>query len=298
MTPPWRPEQGDDAVLAEQLTESCTIHGEGPVWDEVAGVLRWVDMLAGDVITMSADGYISRLHVGSVAAALRPRAAGGLVVATERAFALLDPAGAIESVVPAFTDPGARLNDGGVDRQGRFFCGSMDFDMSKPRGVLYRFDPDQQVTNVLTGITVSNGIGWSLDGELMYYIDSVTKQIDVFDYDAATGTPSERRQHVNVEVEVEGNVPDGMALDAEGGIWVAIYGEHQVRRYDADGKLDAVIELPVDQVTACAFGGADLDKLYITTSRQDLPDDAEPAAGALFHVRPGVRGISTGTFAG
>ncbi len=285
-------------MLAEQFTESCTVLGEGPVWDEVAGLLRWVDMLAGDILMMSAAGEITRQHVGSVAAALRPRAAGGLVVATERGFSLLDANGRVTVETEAFADPGARMNDGGVDRQGRFFCGSMDFDMSRPRGALYRLEPDLTVSSVLTGITISNGIGWSLDGTRMYYIDSVTRRIDVFDYDPVTGTPTQRRQHVRVDVAVAGNVPDGMALDAEGGVWVAIYGGRVVRRYDSAGRLDAVVELPVDQVTACAFGGADLDELFITTARQDLPDDAEPAAGALFHVRPGVRGIPTGTFAG
>jgi sugar lactone lactonase YvrE len=284
-------------MRAKQLTPSCTIHGEGPVWDEVGGVLRWVDMLAGDVLTMSGAGEITRQHVGSVAAALRPRAGGGMVVAVERGFTLVEADGQIGASVGAFTDPGARMNDGGVDRQGRFVCGSMDFDMSDPRAVLYRLAADLEVSSVLTGITVSNGIGWSLDGERMYYIDSVTRQVDVFDYDTVTGTPSQRRLLAQVEVAPEA-VPDGMALDAEDGIWVAIYGGHAVRRYWQDGTLDAVIELPVDQVTACAFGGPELDELYITTSRQDLPDDAEPAAGAMFHLRPGVRGIPTGTFAG
>jgi sugar lactone lactonase YvrE len=125
----------------------------------------------------------------------------------------------------------------------------------------------------------------------------VTRQVDVYDYDTGTGTPSQRRLLAQVEVAGEA-VPDGMALDAEEGIWVAIYGGHAVRRYRQDGTLDAVVELPVDQVTACTFGGPELDELYMTTSRQDLPDDAEPAAGALFHVRPGVRGIPAGTFAG
>jgi len=280
------------------LTVPCATHGEGPVWDEVADQLRWVDMMAGDVLTLTATGAITRQHVGSVAAALRPRAGGGLVVATERGFALLDPDGNVSVEVPAFADPRARMNDGGVDRQGRFFCGSMDFDMSDPLGVLYRLDPDLAVGIILTGVTVSNGIAWTRDGARMYYIDSATRRVDVFDYDVTTVIPSQRRQHVLVEVKAETNVPDGMALDADGGVWVAIYGGSEVRRYDADGKLDAVVELPVGQVTACAFGGDQLADLFITTSRQDLPADAEPAAGALFSVRPGVLGLPTGTFAG
>jgi sugar lactone lactonase YvrE len=283
-------------VRAEQLTQVCTTHGEGPVWDEVAGLLRWVDMLAGDVLTMTGAGEITRQHVSDVAAAVRPRAGGGLVVATERGFTLLDAGGAVSAEVPAFSDPGARMNDGGVDRQGRFFCGSMARDESDPRAVLYRLDADLEVTAVLAGITVSNGIGWSLDGERMYYIDSATPQVDIFDYDTASGLPSRRRRHIRAQIET--GVPDGMALDTEEGVWVAIYGGCAVHRYDTGGALDAVIELPVGQVTACAFGGPGMDELFITTSRQDLPGDAEPAAGSLFHVRPGVRGLPAGVFAG
>jgi sugar lactone lactonase YvrE len=141
-----RADQGEDAMRAEQLTPSCTIHGEGPVWDDVAGALRWVDMLAGDVLTMSPAGEITRQHVGSVAAALRPRAGGGMVVAIERGFTLVEADGQIGASVGAFTDPGARMNDGGVDRQGRFVCGSMDFDMSDPRAALYRLTADLEVS--------------------------------------------------------------------------------------------------------------------------------------------------------
>lgn len=280
---------------AEQVTPVCATHGEGPVWDENAGLLRWVDMLAGDILALTAAG-VDRLHVAGVAAALRPRAGGGLVVATERGFALVDSGGGIGPEVAAFTDPGARMNDGGADRQGRFLCGSMDFAMAEPRGALYRLDPDLQVTAVLDGVTVSNGICWTADGEQMYYIDSMTRQVDVFDYDTASGRPSGRRAHA--VVDVHGAIPDGMALDAEGGIWVAIYGGSAVHRYDPAGRLDAIVGLPVSQVTACAFGGPALDELFITTSGQDLPAGAEPAAGALFRLRPGVTGLSAGVFAG
>jgi sugar lactone lactonase YvrE len=285
-------------MRAEQLTPSCATHGEGPVWDAGAQALRWVDMLAGDLLTMNRAGQISRLHVGTVAAAMRPRAAGGLVVATERGFSLLDQDGQVETEIGAFSDPAARMNDGGVDRQGRFLCGSMDYGESEPRAALYRLDPDQQVSPVLTGVTISNGIAWSPDGDRMYYIDSATRQVDVFDYDTATGEPRERRPHALVQTDHDASVPDGLALDAEGGVWVAVYGEHAVRRYDQDGELDMVVELPVEHVTACTFGGEDLDELFITTSRQELPPEADTVAGAVFHTRPGVRGVPTGTFAG
>jgi sugar lactone lactonase YvrE len=285
-------------MQAEQLTDAVTTHGEGPVWDEVTGQLRWVDMLAGDVLTMAADGAVTRRNVGQVAAAVRARADGGLVVGTERGFALLDADGQAEAEISAFADPGSRMNDGGVDRQGRFFCGSMDYGEVDPRAALYRLGTGRDVSAVLTGVTVSNGIAWTMAGDRMYYIDSVTRQVDVFDYDVATGTPAGRRPHVVIEVEQEGSVPDGLALDAEDGVWVAIHGERVVRRYNSGGALDAVIEVAADKVTACAFGGPDLSDLYITTSRQNLPAGTQPAAGALFRVRPGVRGIPAGTFAG
>lgn len=282
-------------MKAEQLTAACATHGEGPVWDAAAGRLRWVDMLRGDVLTRAPDGTIERLHVGSVAAAVRPRAAGGLVVAVERGFAVLDRDGQPVREATAFDDPGYRMNDGGTDRQGRFFCGSMAYDMGDPHGALYRYDADGTIAAVLTGVTVSNGVAWSPDGGSMYYIDSVTQRVDVFDYDTASGTPGRRRPLARVDPER--GMPDGLALDDEGGLWVALWHGAAVHRYGPDGRLDAVVELPVELVTACAFGGPAMDQLYITTSREGLAA-ADPAAGALFAVRPGVRGLPCTSFAG
>jgi sugar lactone lactonase YvrE len=283
-------------VQAEQLTGPCATHGEGPVWDQAAGSLRWVDMLRGDVLTMSLAGTIDRLHVGDIAAAVRPRAGGGLVVAVERGFVLIEPDGRIGRERVAFTDPECRMNDGGADRQGRFFCGSMAYDMTAPRAALYRYAPDGEISIILSHVVVSNGIGWSLDGERMFYIDSATQQVDVFDYDTVSGTPRHRRPHIRVDADA--GMPDGMTLDEEGGIWVALWGGRAVHRYRPDGKLDAVVELPVDLVTSCAFGGRDLSELFITTSRVGLSPDAQPAAGALFRISPGVRGLPCGLFAG
>jgi len=284
-------------VKTEQLTEACATHGEGPIWDEAAGVLRWVDMLNGDVLTMTSTGTIERLHVAKVAAAIRPRAQGGLVVAVERGFLLIGVDGEIGPEHPAFTDSGCRMNDGGVDRQGRFFCGSMAHDMVEPCGALYRFGSAGEIATVLEAVTISNGIAWSADGERMFYVDSATQRVDLFDYDTAEGMPRDRRPLVQVSRET--GLPDGIALDTEGGIWVALWRGHAVHRYRADdGQLDAVVELPVDLVTACAFGGPDRDQLYITTSRVDLGPNAHPAAGAVFLAHPGVRGLPLGTFAG
>jgi sugar lactone lactonase YvrE len=140
-------------MRADQLTAACATHGEGPVWDAAAGRLRWVDMLSGDVLTLDETGAISRTHVGEMATALRPRTRGGLVVAVERGFAVLDSSGATVREDTAFDDPACRMNDGGADRQGRFLCGSMDYAMTEPRAALYRYDPDGTVSTVLTGGT-------------------------------------------------------------------------------------------------------------------------------------------------
>lgn len=285
-------------IAVEQVTESCTHHGEGPVWDVDASVLRWVDMLAGDVLTFDpASGEVARMHVGEVAAALRPRAEGGLVIANERGFCLLDrdetrPRQAAE----AWTDPDVRMNDGGCDPQGRFYCGSMAYDASPGRGALYRFDLDGSVSQVLDGVTISNGIAWSRDGTHVYYIDSPTQRVDVFDFEPGAGTFENRRPVV--EVDPDDGLPDGMTLDAEGGLWVAIFNGGAVRHYTPDGRLDAVVDLGPRRVTACTFGGVDLGDLYITTSREGLTPDEQPTAGALFRCRPGVQGLPALTYAG
>ena len=283
-------------VKAEQLTDVCTYHGEGPIWDAPAGVLRWVDMLNGDILQLTPAGTGSRRHVGTIAAAMRVRAGGGLVVAVEHGFVLIGPDGQAAPEQTAFTDPACRMNEGGVDRQGRFLCGSMAYDETSPRGAVFRYDPGGAISPVFGDVTISNGIAWSADGEQMFYIDTPTQRVDVFDYDPATGLPSGRRPLVHVDPGL--GVPDGMALDAEGGMWVAINGGNAVHRYTAAGRLDAVVEVPPSQVTSCAFGGEDLNVLYLTTSRKDLPPGAEPEAGAIFHVTPGVRGLPLGTFAG
>jgi sugar lactone lactonase YvrE len=291
----------------EQITPSCTAHGEGPIWDAAVGVVRWVDMLNGELLAMQpgehGDSTVSRRRVCDVAAAMRPRARGGLVVAIERGFALLDdpddtasPAGALHPLGELWSDPTIRMNEGGCDPQGRFYCGSMDLDLAPGRGTLYRLDPDLSVSTVLEGVSISNGLAWSLDGTEVYYVDSPTQCVHVYRFDAETGTFHDRRTAVSIDAAV--GTPDGITVDSEGGIWVALWDGAAVHRYLPDGRLDHVVEVPATRVTACTFGGPALDELYITTSRGGIPDDEQPAAGALFRARPGVRGVPLATFAG
>jgi sugar lactone lactonase YvrE len=288
-------------MRAEQITAPVTYHGEGPVWSpswlEGPG-LRLVDMLAGDVLSLRPDGRVDRRPVGSrIAAVVRPRRGGGAVIGVERGFVLEEPDGTLTVLPALWTDAGIRMNEGGCDPQGRFLCGSMAYDQATGAGAVYRLDPDLSVHVVLEGVTVSNGLDWSPDGTLAYYDDTPTHRVSVFDHDPGEGLGA-RRTFVDVVHEGEPGNPDGLTVDAEGGVWTALYGAGVVHRYTPEGVLDAVVEVGASQVTACAFGGPDLGELFVTTSREDLADDEEPSAGSVFRVVPGVRGKPVLDFAG
>ena len=279
---------------AERLTGRISYHGEGPVWSPQWGGLRLVDMFAGDVLSLDADGAVTRRHVGKVAAALRPRASGGAVIAVERGFVLEDADGGLTPLDDLWSGDDVRMNEGGCDPEGRFYCGSMAYDQTSGAGSLYRLDPDGTVTVVLEDVTVSNGLEWSPDGRLAYYNDTATHRISVFDNDPVAGL-TDRRTFVDLGEDLS---PDGLTVDAEGGVWTALYDGGAVRRYAPDGTLDAVVEVPTPKVTACTFAGPDLDELVITTSWEGLGPDEEPLAGSLFRAFPGVAGRPAREFAG
>jgi sugar lactone lactonase YvrE len=282
-------------MRAERLTGVVADHGEGPFWDAAGGRLLMVDMLRGDVLALSETSGVERHHVGTVAAAIRARSGGGFVVAVEDGFVLLDEGFAPQgSPVTAFTDPSVRMNDGGCDPQGRFLCGTMAYDAEPGRGDLFRLAPDGSVDIALHGTTISNGLEWSADGTRAFFSDTGVGRVDVFDL-GPDGAFVDRRPFAAFD-DVPGG-PDGLALDEEGGVWVAMWGGSAIRHYDADGALVDVVELPVRNVTACAFGGADRSRLHITTSRHGL-DDPEPEAGSVFVVEAGVRGAVPRLFAG
>ena len=281
-------------MRAVQVTDAVAYHAEGPVWSAGWGGLRWVDMLAGDVLSLESDGTVRRSHVGTVAAALRPRRGGGAVIAVERGFALQDADGTRTDLDPVWDDRSIRMNEGGCDPDGRFWCGSVAYDQRTGAAALYRLDADHSVRRVLDGVTISNGLDWSPDGSLAYYDDTATHRIDVFDYDARTGLTG-RRPFV---VLTDGDHPDGLTVDAEGGVWVALNGSGVVHRYTPAGVLDEVVELPTAQVTACTFGGPDLDQLFITTSREGMGPDDDPIAGSLFRADVGVPGLPVREFGG
>jgi len=283
----------------EVVTAADAELGESPVWDGRSGRLAWVDITAKHLHLTDPDSGATEtidvpLHVGAVA----PRAAGGFVAALQDGFWVVGdgPARRIAAIPEA--RPGLRFNDGKCDPAGRFWAGTMAYDEAPGAGALYRFDLDGQVRLVLDGVTISNGLAWSLDGRTMHYIDTPTQRLDAFAYDAVTGAIGDRR--AEIQIPPEAGAPDGMTIDADGGLWIALWGGAAVHRY-LDGRLERVIELPVSQPTSCCFGGEGLDELYITSATQGLSAGqlrAEPLAGALFRIRPGVRGLGPAVFAG
>ena len=192
-----------------------------------------------------------------------------------------------------------RMNDGKVDPSGRFWAGSMATDEHAGAGTLYRLDPDRSVTPMLDGLTISNGLDWSDDRRTMYYIDTGTGRVDRFAYDDVEGAISDRQPLVTIAAA--DGFPDGMTLDAEGFLWVALFDGWGVNRYAPDGRLDRRIELPAQQVTSVTFGGPDYAELYITTGQEGFPPGGrpdQPHAGGVFRCDPGVRGRPANRFLG
>jgi sugar lactone lactonase YvrE len=271
--------------------------GEGPIWDARAGELLWVDIMAGIVHRLDPATSADRaLDAGQPVGAVVPRASGGYALALRDGYAVADDAG-VRLVAPV--DEGRRdlrMNDGACDSAGRFWAGTMHLDEVHGAGALYRLDADGAVETMLAGVTISNGIGWSPDDTRMYYVDTPTRGLDAFDFDAAEGAISNRRRIATVD-ESDG-FPDGLAVDAEGCIWVALWEGWAVRRYSPGGELLAVVDVPAARVTKPAFGGPGLDRLYVTTAAPDAADHAQPHAGGVFSADPGVRGLPPGTYAG
>lgn len=272
-----------------QFTESIAYHGEGPCWFERPGHLRFVDMLAGDVLTVTEDGVQRAATGSSVVSVVRPRQGPGAVVALESGIGLAasDDLTDVTPFATLFEDPAVRTNEGACDPLGRFWIGTMRYDQAQGGAVMYRVDPDGTVSTHLTDLTISNGLIWTPDGTRAFYADTPTCRIDVFDF--VDGELRNRRPFVQVSGE-EGK-PDGLTLDAEGGVWAAMNGGGRVHRFDADGSLSEVVEVPVSQPTAVTFGGEGLGRLFVTTSRENLAGDEEPRAGAVFVADPGVSGV-------
>jgi sugar lactone lactonase YvrE len=291
-----------ESQQAELLVDARASLGEGPVWDDREGCLWWVDIYGETVHrTDPATGREDVLPIGRMPGAMGLRESGGLVAAVRDGFGFLDPeTRKFEIVAPVDADdPTMRMNDGKVDPFGRFWAGTTDMDHRPGLGTLYRLDPDLRTNPVLRDVTISNGLDWSLDNRTMYFIDTPTRRVDAFTFDPAGGTIADRRPAVAIR-EGAGS-PDGMTLDVEGFLWVALWGGWGVERYAPDGRLDRRIEVPAEQTSSCTFGGPDLDLLFITTASKGFPPGGrpeQPQAGGLFVCRPGPRGRPAFRFAG
>jgi len=257
------------------------------------GGLRWVDTYRGDVLRLIDGSEVGRWHVGDMVTSIRPSDSGGVVMSTQHAiqYASRPEADAVEIAHPV-EDSRQRLNDGACDPDGAFWCGTIDRG-GRGVGELFRITADGVSSRMLGGISISNGIDFSPDGRLMYYADTATGRIDVFDY-TRSRTISGRRPFIRI-AQGDG-APDGFTVDSEGGLWVAIWDGGALRHYASDGAFVGEIRFPVAKVTACTFGGAELNELFVTTSRED-ESFPSPAAGALFRVRTAVRGRAARTFA-
>jgi sugar lactone lactonase YvrE len=293
---------GVNRIEADLFVEYAADVGEGPLWDDRDDCLWWVDIPNKTVHrTDPTSGRTDVIEVDEQIGALALRESGGLVAAFHDGFGILDEAiGKIKTIAPVEAeDRSTRMNDGKVDPDGRFWAGTTGLDHRPDAGTLYRLGPDLTVTPMLSDLTVSNGLGWSPDGTTMYFIDSTTRCVDAFAFDRADGTISDRRTVVAVR---EGaGWPDGMTVDAEGFLWVALWGGWAVERYAPDGRLDLRVDVPVEQPASCAFGGRELGTLYITTAAKGLPTDGDPAqplAGSLFMCEPGPRGRRSTRFGG
>ncbi len=300
---------------------------EGPAWDARADCLIWVDIHAGRLHLYDPQSRTDRaLDLGEAVGCAAPRRDGGLVLGLKSGFALLDsplPTGdraasrseaegglgvrgeahgvkARPILNPEPHLPGNRFNDGKCDPAGRFLAGSMDDAEKEASGSLYSLDPGGDSKTLLTGLRISNGLAWSPDGRTFYHIDTPTRQVTAYDYDLESGGIRAPRPAVHIPDGM--GWPDGMTSDAEGMLWVALWGGARLTRWDpSTGQLLAEIPVPALNVTSCAFGGADLTDLYVTTARKGMDADQLkrlPLSGGLFRIETGVKGTPTFSFGG
>lgn len=285
------------------LVDIRALVGEGALWDEKAQVLYWIDILSNALyIYNPASGENRHYDVGQHVGTVVLREGGGVMLSLADGFAAYDLA---TGVLTSWGDPeshlpGNRFNDGKCDPAGRFWAGTMAYENHSTQGSLYRLDPDASIHKMLGGIGISNGIVWTGDKRTMYYIDSIAGTVRAFDYDNASGEISGERVVVSVPEGM--GVPDGMAIDEAGMLWVAHYGGGCVCCWNPHtGQIIDRIDMPAKQITSCAFGGPDLRTLYITSAAQQLDAAAlaqQPLAGSLFAVDLPVKGTLTYRFAG
>ena len=276
--------------------------GEGPLWDDRTQRLLFVDIMRGHIHEFDpASGRDRIVNVGRPVGCIALTEKGDWIAAASDGFYRVDPrnGGVVRMVAIEADLRDNRMNDGYVDAAGRFWAGTMGMGGAKDKGTLYRLDPDGRVRRMLGPVSISNGLDWSPDNRTFYYTDLALSRIDQFDFDLASGSIRNRRPFVEFPTEI--GYPDGLIVDAEGFVWVALWEGGSVHRYAPDGRLDLIVPVPASQTTKCAFGGKNLQDLYVTTAAMGLDAAAraqQPHAGSLFRIRPGVRGKKVNRYAG
>ena len=274
--------------------------GEGPLWHPKEKCLYWIDITKGNLFKSDTTlSTFKKFHFNTMIGAFGFRKEGGMILATDQGFSYWREG---QSAPDVFWNPlpdreGVRLNDGKVDPAGRFWAGSMDTEQHEGR--LYRVDPDGSQHIILDHIGISNGLGWSPDRKTMYYTDSIELIIYAFEYDLETGHISNQRPFIQMPEDPRWIAPDGLCVDVEGCIWVALWNGYEVVRYDPHGKPILKIEVPAQQVTSCGFAGENLDQLIITTARCDLSDEMlvnQPGAGDVFIYQTDTQGQKVNYF--
>jgi sugar lactone lactonase YvrE len=281
---------------AELVFKLKSIVGEGAYWDSDSATLLWVDILQGKIYRFNPDnhsnlGFDVNKDVGSVVLT-----DNGLIAYVDAdGLSFLDPmtGQSIKGLQPEFDNDHIRFNDAKCDPRGNLWAGTMAYDCTEGSGKLYEFEQGKEnVRVILEGVTISNGLVWDEDRALFYYIDSTTYQVDGFDYDKHTGRISKRR---TIHVFDKEGLPDGMAIDTEGHLWIALFGAGKVVRLDPfTGEITTEVMVPAPKVTSCAFGGRELDELYITTASYQMTVEEMgeyPLSGSLFKINLPVKGV-------
>ncbi len=292
---------GEPAAVA-CTTAQCEL-GEGVRWDARREELLRVDITAGTVFRdrVEADGGLTPVRsyeVDEPVGAIAPiHGDDGWLLAAGRGILHLAPDGSTTAVATDVTPPGTRMNDAACDHHGRFWAGTMADDHHTGGGALYRLDRDGRIQQVMDGLTISNGLGWSPDGATMYLADSGPRVVRAYDVDGDSGALAGERTLVTLAVDL--GAPDGLTVDERGDLWVAVYGGGQVRHYSPDGVLRGVLSIPTPQTTCCAFAGPGMCRLYVTTATEGWTDEqrrTDPAAGVVYRVDTDVRGVPAAPF--
>lgn len=287
----------------ELVLDTKSALGEGAIWNYKTGELIWINITDKILNIYNPElNFNKELLTGKMIGTVVPTESGKLIVALEDGFYQLDPETGSKSFIsnPEEDVTGNRFNDGKCDPAGRFWAGTMSKTGKPNAGALYRLNPDSSVQNMIDEVSISNGIAWSLDHRKMYYIDTPTQEVSAWDYNNDTGEIFNKRTAIKIPVEM--GSPDGMTIDEEGNVWIALWNGSAVGCWNPEsGELLRKIYVPAKNVTSCAFGGEDLGTLFMTTARQGTSEeDLEkfPHSGGLFKVRPGVKGVEAFFFKG